>query len=55
MSKGRAGADSSDLVTNQIGGKTLVDLATETLGEKPAFWGRYFTSAATTGSLNTAS
>lgn len=33
----------------QIGGKTLVDLATETLGEKPAFWGRYFTSAASTG------
>ena len=49
MSKGRAGADSSDLVTSQIGGKTLVDLATETLGEKPAFWGRYFTSAASTG------
>jgi hypothetical protein len=49
MSKGRAGADSSDLVTSQIGGRSLVDLATETLGEKPSFWGRYFTSAATTG------
>ena len=49
MSKGRPGADSSDLVTSQIGGRTLVDLATETFGEKPSFWGRYFTSAATTG------
>jgi hypothetical protein len=49
MSKGRPGADSSDLVTSQIGGRSLVDLATETFGEKPAFWGRYFTSAATTG------
>ena len=49
MSKGRPGADSSDLVTSQIGGRTLLDLATETFGEKPSFWGRYFTSAATTG------
>ena len=49
MAKGRAGADSSNLVTRQIGGKTLVDLATETLGEKPVFWGRYFTSVASTG------
>ena len=49
MAKGRAGADSSNLVTRQIGGKTLVDLATETRGEKPVFWGRYFTSVASTG------
>jgi hypothetical protein len=49
MSKGRAGADSSSCHEPDIGGKTLVDLATETLGEKPTFWGRYFTSAATTG------
>ena len=26
-----------------------LDLATETFGETPSFWGRYFTSAATTG------
>lgn len=49
MAKGRAGADSSSLVTSQIGGKSLVDLAAETLGETPVLWGRYFTSAATTG------
>jgi hypothetical protein len=49
MAKGRAGADSSSLVTSQIGGKSLVDLAAETLGEAPVLWGRYFTSAATTG------
>ena len=49
MAKGRAGADSSNLVTLQIGGKTLVDLAAETLGEMPVLWGRYFTSASTTG------
>ncbi len=49
MAKGRAGADSSNLVTSLIGGKSLVDLAAETLGETPVLWGRYFTSAASTG------
>ena len=51
MAKGRAGADSSSLVTTQIGGKSLADLAAETLGETPVLWGRYFTSAATTGDV----
>ena len=49
MAKGRPGADSSDLVTSRIGRQMLVDLAAKTFGEKPAFWGRYFTSAASTG------
>ena len=49
MPKGRPGADSSDLVTSRIGSRMLVDLAAKTFGEKPAFWGRYFTSAASTG------
>ena len=49
MPKGRGGADSSNLVTSQIGGRMLLDLAAQSLGETPVFWGRYFTSAATTG------
>lgn len=51
MTKGRAGADSSSLVTYQIGGKTLVDLASETLGEMPVLWGRYFTSVTESGDV----
>ncbi len=51
MVQGRAGADSASLVTNQIGGKTLVDLAAGTLGEMPVLWGRYFTSVTTSGSV----
>src|SRR5215469_14169506 len=51
MAKGKAGADSSVLVTNEIQGKTLVQLATELFGQVPAFWGRYFTSASTSGNV----
>src|SRR5215469_12802104 len=51
MAKGKAGADSSVLVTNEIQGKTLVQLATELFGQTPAFWGRYFTSASTSGNV----
>jgi hypothetical protein len=49
MTKGYAGADSASLVSSQIDGKTLVDLATKTLGAKPVFWGRYFTSVSASG------
>ena len=47
--KGKPGADSSNLVTSQINGKTLIDLAAELFGAMPAFWGRYFTSVQSTG------
>jgi hypothetical protein len=47
--KGRAGADSSNLVTSRINGKSLIDLAIELFGAAPAFWGRYFTSVHSTG------
>jgi hypothetical protein len=40
--KGKPGADSSIIVTNLIGGKTLIDVATEHFGRTPLFWGRYF-------------
>jgi hypothetical protein len=49
MAAGMPGADSSTLVTSQIGGRNLIELATEALGAKPVVWGRYFTSVATTG------
>jgi hypothetical protein len=51
MAKGKPGADSSVLVTSQIGGKALVDLAIALYGEAPVFWGRYFTSASTGGTV----
>jgi hypothetical protein len=51
MAKGNPGADSSVLVTSQIGGKSLVRLATDLYSEPPAFWGRYFTSAWTGGNV----
>jgi hypothetical protein len=51
MAKGKPGADSSVLVTNQIQGKTLIQLATDLFGQTPAFWGRYFTSASTSGNV----
>jgi hypothetical protein len=51
MAKGRPGADSSVLVTHQIQGKTLVQLASELFGAPPILWGRYFTSASTTGDV----
>jgi len=48
---GLPGADSAAPVNNQIGGQTLVALATSLYGTTPVFWGRYFTSAATTGTV----
>jgi hypothetical protein len=51
MAKGKPGADSSVLVTNQIQGKTLVQLASDLFGGVPAFWGRYFTSVASSGNV----
>jgi hypothetical protein len=49
MAKGMPGADSSSLVTTQIGGRNLIELATDLFGQTPVVWGRYFTSVATTG------
>ena len=49
MAKGMPGADSSTLVTSQIGGRNLIDLATTLFGRTPVVWGRYFTSVGTTG------
>jgi hypothetical protein len=51
MATGMPGADSSTLVTSQIGGQNLVELATNLFGQTPVVWGRYFTSAATTGTV----
>jgi hypothetical protein len=48
MAFGLPGADSSIIVTHQINGRTLIDLATDLFGQTPV-WGRYFTSAATSG------
>jgi len=49
MTQGSPGADSSTPVTTVIGGKTLIALAQDLYGSTPVFWGRYFTSVATTG------
>jgi hypothetical protein len=49
MAQGSPGADSSVPVTTVIAGKTLIALAQNLYGSTPVFWGRYFTSAATTG------
>lgn len=51
MAKGKTGADSSVPVTSQIGGKNLIQLASEVLGSAPSFWGRYFTSLSVGGSV----
>ena len=51
MAKGKPGADSSVIVTSQIMGKGLIDLATDLFGETPVFWGRYFTSTSTGGNV----
>ena len=51
MAKGKPGADSSVLVTNRIGDKGLIELATALYGEAPVFWGRYFTSASAGGNV----
>jgi hypothetical protein len=46
MATGLAGADSSTPVT-----ASLIQEATQLFGESPAFWGRYFTSPTTTGTV----
>jgi hypothetical protein len=51
MAFGLPGADSSTMVTHQINGQTLIDLATGLFGQTPVVWGRYFTSAGTTGTV----
>ena len=49
MAIGSPGADSAMPVTTIIDGKTLIALAQDLYGSTPVFWGRYFTSVATTG------
>ena len=49
MAQGMPGADSASLVTTQIDGRNLIELATDLFGRTPVVWGRYFTSVATTG------
>src|SRR5947199_7889676 len=51
MAKGKPGADSSNLVTHKIGGKDLIQLATDQFGETPVLWGRYFTSSSSAGNV----
>jgi hypothetical protein len=51
MSKGMPGADSSAPVTHQIGGRTLIQLASETFGTVPVLWGRYFSSVTAGGTV----
>jgi hypothetical protein len=51
MANGMPGADSSNPVTTEIGGKNLIDLAIQLFGQPPVVWGRYFTSAATSGTV----
>jgi hypothetical protein len=46
MTVGVPGAHSSNLVTSQIGGRNLIDLAANLFGRPPVVWGRYFTSVA---------
>jgi hypothetical protein len=46
MARGLPGADSSTPVTGE-----MIESATALLGATPAFWGRYFTSVATTGTV----
>jgi len=51
MAKGKPGADSSSLVTTQVQVKNLIQLAFELFAETPVIWGRYFTSVATSGTV----
>src|SRR5215469_1066601 len=51
MAKGKPGADSSVIVTSHVMGTGLIDLAKQLYGETPVFWGRYFTSASTGGTV----
>jgi len=48
---GRPVADSASLVTSQIGGKSLLQLAQDLFGEPPVLWGRYFSSISSTGTV----
>lgn len=51
MAIGKPGADSSVIVSTQVSGQNLVQLARTHFGETPVFWGRYFTSASTAGNV----
>jgi len=51
MASGLPGADSSIPVTSQILGQSIIDLARNHFGSVPAFWGRYFTSPETKGTV----
>jgi hypothetical protein len=51
MATGLPGADSSQPVNTEVNGQNLVQLATGVFGQTPVFWGRYFTSASTTGTV----
>jgi len=51
MAKGKPGVDSSVIVTTQVGGTGLIDLAKALYGDTPVFWGRYFTSTSTGGTV----
>jgi hypothetical protein len=51
MASGLPGVDSSVPVTSQAQGQGLIQLAIGLLNTVPAFWGRYFTSPQTTGSV----
>jgi hypothetical protein len=48
---GLPGVDSSVPVTSQVQGQDLIQLAISQFDAVPAFWGRYFTSPQTTGSV----
>jgi hypothetical protein len=51
MATGLPGADSSSPVTTQVQGQTLIQYATAQFGQAPVFWGRYFTSPTTGGTV----
>jgi hypothetical protein len=51
MSIGMPGADSTAPVTHLIGGKNLVQLASEIFGAVPVLWGRYFSGVSTAGTV----
>lgn len=49
MAIGLPGVDSSVVVTSQIDGQTLIDLAVAQFGQAPSVWGRYFKSPTNPG------
>ena len=51
MAKGFPGADSSNPVSASAGGQSIIELATSAFGQAPLFWGRYFTSPTTGGTV----